>query len=268
MWPIIVSVVAALSYASIVGAQEQDPLLRGPDVERDGRTIVQFDFSGALRVLETRPEIAAAALLPLAPERREQIRTINERRETELGKLLVEHIDTVVEITDAIRAGDSRTAQQLVRFLHEQFNPQHDRDPLLTDYAAVLTDDELAEAQRMVDEYWEVWIDRSMQGAEEGGEDARRATRQRLAFELFQQELRAAYDWSLRPYREKLERIAEIVGPTAEQQTAIRKAVIDHIREAGLEPTDEQRRALARQVYDILDEQRRRELFEYVWWRL
>jgi hypothetical protein len=240
-----------------------DPVLGGPVVpDQVARTLVQFDGRGQFVRLEGRPEEAAVALLGLDSERRERTRQATLPRRTALGLLLVDNIDLVKQITDAIRAGDADTARNMARELYDRFDPAHSRDPLLGPLAEILTPAEQTDLARLVGEYWKAWIDWELRSAADRSDEAHRQTEQRLTFELFQQEIRAAYEWTLRPYHDRLETIYRVADPTPEQRAAIRGIVIDYIRETRLEPTPEQRQQAAKRLYMALDEGARIKLFE------
>ncbi len=246
-------------------AAHDDALLGGPKISQEARqTLVKTDARGRMMQLEQRPEVAALALLVLDPVQREQARQRIENRQTELGMLLVDHIDVIREITDAIRSGDQDTAAKLSHDLYDMYDPQHLRAPLLESLSDVLPADSVKELQQLVDEYWQAWIDWELRSTPDADENARQAAAARLAFTLFQVEMRSAYEWTLRPYHNRLQTIYEITEANDEQRAEIRAAIIDYVRESRLQPTDEQRRAVTQRIYDVLNEQQRLRLFEQV----
>lgn len=250
-------------------AKNQEPALSGPIVADSlERTLVQHDFQSGFVRLEERPEEAAMNLLELEPSRREAVREKLSARRAAIDMLLIDNIDLVKETTDAIQAGDQARVQELSREMFDRFDPAHERDPLMPVLMEVLNADEQAELRRLVDEYWSAWIDWELRNARDRSDPARQRVQERLAFALFQQEVRQAYERTLRPYREKLEAIYAALEPTDEQRAAIRAVVIDFIRETRLQPTAEQRSRAARQIYDLLDEQDRIKLFELILTRL
>ncbi len=87
------------------------------------------------------------------------------------------------------------------------------------------------------------------------------AARQRLAFQLFQQEVREAYDQSLSRYRELLESINTAIETSDAQRASIREVVLEHIKDTRLEATPEQRRATMVRIYRELDEAQREQLY-------
>ena len=88
--------------------------------------------------------------------------------------------------------------------------------------------------------------------------------RERLKFQLYQEELRQAYDQSLRRYREVLDAIYEAVEATPEEREQIRTVVLDHIKQTRLRPTPDQRRDAMLQIYRQLDTPKQELLFQYV----
>ena len=245
--------------------EENGALLRGPTVsEAAQRTLVRTDAMGRLVQLEQRPEVAALGLLVIDPVHRDQARQIIENRQTDLGMMLVDQIDVVRDITDAMRSGNQDDAARRSRELYDMFEPEHRRAPLLELLSEILPDDAAAELKRLVDEYWDSRVDWELRNAPDADEDDRQSVAERLAFSMFQHEMRAAYEWTLRPYHNRLQTIYEITEATEEQRAVIRAAIIDYVRESRLQPTAEQRRAVTQRIYDVLNEQQRLRLFEQV----
>jgi len=231
------------------------PVLRGPKVEdQAARTLLRSDMQGRFLKVDGRPEEAAVAQIPMDPGRREQARALIADRASALMTYLVDNIDLIKETTDATKSGDTPAAQRIARDLYDRFDPAHSRDPLLAPLATVLMPEETAELKRLADEYWKGWIDAQQRSSPKA---TREAIQGRLQFELFQTELRTAYDYTLRPYQIKIDRICEVTDATPEQRAAIRDAVISYIKAARLRPSDEQRAEFAKAIYSALDEERR-----------
>ncbi len=243
-------------------------LLRGPTVPESAiRSLVDFDARGEFIRVEGRPEVAAVAVATLAPEHRELVRLAIADREQLLGLFLVDHVDLVKEATDAIKAGDLERVEAIYRDAYDLFDSDHDRDPLLPRFAELLTPQEYQQVARLVDEYWQAWIDWELRGDNDPPDQVREQTEQRLSFLLFREELGQAYRWSLGPFREKLETLYDVTQATPTQRAAIREAIIDYIRESRLSPTVDQQRSTADRIYSVLEEEQRRRLFERSLWR-
>lgn len=229
--------------------------LAGPRV-RDSRdeSIVRTDMQGRFERLRVRPEVEAITALDLDTTRRERARAIIHARAEAIALHLAQHIDIVREWTDAQRDKDNAKARRLQQRLHELFEAPEPRDPLAPALRALLTPEESVRFERMLDEYWAAWLDNE---AKARPKDSREKARARLLLDLFQGEVGQAYEVSLRPYQRRLERLYQAVDAPAELRESLRDAVVDFIRETRLSPSDDQKRALARRIYDLLDEERR-----------
>ncbi len=262
---------------ALLGGQSEPPkttsadhdLLRGPTVpDNVVQTLVNIDMGGKFIPLQGRPEEAALELVFIDPERQEGAHEVAQARRIATGMLLVDNIDVVKEASDAIRAGENDKAQAVYRQLHDRFNPNHLRDPLLDAWEGVLSEQEVQQIQQIVDEYWDAWIEWELRNARDRSDTARKKTQRRLSFRLFQREIGEAYNWSLRPIQQRLESIYQATEPTEEQRAAIREVMIDYIRQSRLRPTPEQRQTAASRIYDLLDETQRLKLFAQALWQL
>lgn len=278
----VLLLVAPLLTPTTALAQDKQatPLLGGPSIPHTTTaTIVHHDAMGRFVQIEGRPEEAALLQLDLDPEVRDAARAILVDRATRIGLLLIEQVEMLRESTDAQRAGDNDRARAIMQELHRMTDPELPRSPLLEPLAGALPEQAHADLTRMVDEYWDAWIAASggtpsgdmaegMEGAmgkdrddaemrEPANTSANARIESRLGFTLFQYELSQAYERTLRPVNDRMQRIYTATEPTPEQRAAIRSAVIDFVKETGLRPDPESRNALARRIYDILDEERR-----------
>lgn len=263
---------AAAVLAFVPGAmgQEEGGLLRGPAVpDRVSRTLVDYGMTGEFRPIEGRPESAAVALLKLDPEAHERATAVIDARSMAVAMLLVDRIDDIKEITDAITAGERERAQEIQLRLWEAFEPERPRNPLLEPLSKALSREQSVEVERLVEEYWDAWTRWELRGRPVNEDGAARAAadremRERMTFALFQSELRQAYEVTLRRYRDSMDAIYASVEPTEEQRSAIRDLVIDHIRTTRLKATPPQRREVTLGIYRLLDEERRERLFVYL----
>lgn len=261
--------VLLLAIATPAFAQEQpqpdDGVLRGPSVpENVAKTLVRRDARGTFQRIEGRPEDAAVALLELEPAVREQARAAGGDRAVAVGIMLIDHIDEVKVIAEATEKGDRDRAAELLRELRKSFEPDQPRNPLLPRLAEVLTHDQHEELTRLVNDYWNAWIDWELRNSKDKSDKARDRVADRLSFTLFQDEVRRAYERVIKPYRDKIESLYLALEPTPEQREAIREIVIDYIREARTKPTAEQRRGVLGKIYRALDEERRAKFFDIV----
>lgn len=265
------AILACLTLSMGVFAQEQEPgdALRGPEVpDRTKRTIVHHTMTGTFQQVEGRPEAAAVEALELDETTRAAAAAIVEQRSVDVALLLVREIDRVKLISDAVVAQEGERSRALLVELWEHFEPGRPHAPLATSFAELLDETQTAELHRLIEEYWDAWIDWELRDAGEIQPDALAGvveeTRARLAFQLFQQEVGEGYEATLRRYRDAMEGIYNAVEPTEEQREAMREILIDHIRATQLTPTPEERRASMIRMYRVLDEERRERLYEYL----
>jgi hypothetical protein len=255
--------------ASALGQSDTD-ILRGPKVpEASRRTIVYGGMQAGFNRVEGRPEAAAVMLLDIKPERMRTIEAIIREHDMKVAMMLVDRIDDVRVISDAVLAGDRERARELLKELWRVHDPKRQRSPLLADLEPLLSDEEQAEVERLVNEYWQAWIRSAMPKIAGEMDEAQqkkihdRIERQ-LAFQLFEEEVQRGYELTLRRYKQVLDGIYGAVEPTDTQREAIRSVVLKHIKETRLEPTQAQRREAYLAIYELLDEQRREKLFDYL----
>lgn len=235
------------------------PPLAGPAVDAgERRTLINRSMSQDFVRLSDRPEIAVIELLDLPDDVRAEARSLGEDRVVRLAMFLVDRIDDLRAITDDITAGRAEAARQKTRNLWNIHDPDARITPLLDDLARIIGPRQAAEAEGLISDYLDAWI-----ASARLPNETNRETRERLAYLLFQEELRAAYEISLENTRRALDAIYDAVEPTPEQREHIRSIIIEHIKQTRLQATTEQRRAVMRSIYDSLDEERRGRLFDY-----
>ena len=277
-------------------------LLSGPAVEQSP-TLLNYGLDGRLELVEGRPELAAAELLAahggVDSDVFERVRAVATARREAMRMLMVDELDAVRVISDLIAAGEADAARDEMRAIWQRYEPGQPHAPLLQDLSDALGSEHAVVLRAMVDEYWAALLvqrmgerlerrlgeamagqmDDHMADQMGGGMPGERvdpeavmssddpviaAARQRLAFQLFQQEVREAYDQSLSRYRELLESINTSIEPTDAQRAAIREVVLQHIKDTRLEATPQQRRATMVRIYRELDEVQRERLYEFL----
>ena len=146
-------------------APAQDDVLRGPSVsEHERKTLVSHSMTGQFRRVEGSPVEAALVLLDLDEQTRASATRVVDERAVSLTVMLVDEIDTVRAITDAMAGQRADEARGLLGGVHERFDGAKGRDPLLDDLRGVLSDEEHAELTGIVDEYWRAWVDATAAG--------------------------------------------------------------------------------------------------------
>ncbi|GJQ28225.1 MAG: hypothetical protein HBSAPP03_01090 [Phycisphaerae bacterium] len=261
----LAAVVLLAARAAAQDASPSDTPLKGPQIPREvAVTLVERDARGNFRRVEGRPEEAAAAKVLVEDAERERVREVGTARATAIGVFLIEHADRVREVADATLAGERDRASDMVRELWREFEPGEPEMPLVAPLASVMTEAQQAEIRRLVEEYWAAWIDWELRNARDKSDAARQRTRARLAFTLFQEEVRQAYERVIKPYADRIEALYAALDPTPEQRDAIKAVVIAFVRESKTRPTREQRHEVLTAIYRVLDDERRVKFFDLV----
>jgi hypothetical protein len=252
-------------------APATDAPLAGPAVPvAKTLTLVQHDAKGSLIRLNGRPEIAAAGLLDLDAEARRAVRAAETQRLVDISVLLVERFDDTCTLADAIAANKRDDVRPILKsfatllgVITEDGVPV--RMPLATAIDASLTSEQRTQVRDLVNEYFDAMLSRELRNRKQPPSDEDRAKAElRVAQQIFESELRAAYEQSIKPYRERLDRMMQELDPTPEQREAARGIVIEYLRVSRLKPTIEQRQEVMGKLYRLLDEERRARLFELV----
>ncbi len=244
----------------------QSDLLKGPSIPAQTQnTIGSTNMNGHFTPVEGRPELAAFALVTTDPEKLASARDLENQRIFDLTTYLVDEIDAVREITDAIAAGNQTQAQILLAQLRLRYDPNLIRDPLLTELETMLDANQRAELTRILDDYWLRWAaSQSDTMNMRPDSSAYKKAEHQLNNQLFQEDIRQAYDASLKRYRDTLDAIVAAIQPTDDQQAQIRTLITEHIKETKLKATNAQRQALMLDIYHLLDEDRQEQFFLFM----
>lgn len=267
---------ACLSTCALIAAlttnayAQPDPdrtnLLKGPTVPIEAQhTLGSTTMSGHFTPIEGRPELAAFSMIINDPNHLATARELDNKRTFDLTIYLVDEIDTVREITDAMTEGNSTRAKLLLAQLRQRFEPTLPRNPLAAELETMLTEEQRVEFHRILDDYWLRWAASHTETMNLDPDSAEyKKIENRLNHELFEQDIQLAYESSLKRYRDTLDAIYTAVQPTDDQHTQIREIIIEHIKDTRLKATIEQRQALMLEIYTLLDDDRRELLFLFM----
>ena len=262
--------IALIATSATPSLAQSDPdrsnTLKGPSVSTETQnTLGTTDMNGHFTPVEGRPELAAFSLVTKDQSNLAAARDLDNKRTQDLTIFLVDEIDAVRDITDSITAGEEVKAQLLLAQLRQRFNPELPRDPLAPELEKMLDENQLAEFHRILDDYWHRWIqaEHPEQKIKQGSKLAAKYEHT-LNHELFQQDIRLAYENSLQRYRQTLDAIYTAVQPTDDQHAQIRALVIEHVKDTRLKATSPQRQDLMLEIYHLLDEDRQEKLFLFM----
>lgn len=263
--------ILTLSLLTLPALAQPADTLRGPAVPSDAvETIGTTDMNGRFTPVEGRPELAAFIIVCDDPEDLARARELGSAHTFELAEMLIDEIDTVREITDAIASGNGVYAQTLLAGIRKAHDPDLVRDPLSPKLQEMLTPDQRTRFKAIIDDYWHRWVraetpidQQNMQG-EPNNQAVYQRIENKLSNQLFQQDIANAYEYSLRRYRDALQAMYDAIEPTPKQRAWIRDRVITHIKQTRLRATAEQREAVMLEIYTMLDDERKAKLFGYM----
>lgn len=269
--PILIAALLALLTTTTNAQDTPADTLRGPDVPRESReSIGTTTMNGHFTPVEGRPELAAFLLVCDDPEDLAHARQLGSDRIFDLTELLIDEIDTLRAITDALASDNAVYAQTLLAQLRLKHDPEMQRDPLRPALEAMLDEDQTQRFHRILSDYWRNWVaantpeDQQNPAGEPLNRQAYQRIENRLNNQLFQADIARAYEYSLQHYRGAMTAIYEAIEPTPEQRAWIRNRIIEHIKQTRLKATNDQRQALMLEIYSMLDQDRKTKLFAYM----
>jgi hypothetical protein len=262
--PTLVTLLFLALFASSATAQQD--LLKGPQIDPEkNRSITHHTMTGKLEIIDGRPEMAAFSAVAQDSGLIEKSIEIELERTVRLSMSLIDELDLLREATDAMLDGDKETAQEIYGKIYDVFDPEKLHDPLSEDLMNLLDEKQRASYRRVLEEYWDAWIDAVLRDRMDSqSEKVRTRARTRLTRQLFMSEMKSAYDISLKRYQQAMDAIYSAVEPTDEQRAQIREMVLTHIKSTRLEATIDQRRGVMIDIFRMLDEERQEKLYGYI----
>ncbi len=248
--------------ASVLGqTEDEDAVLAGPRVaDRSGElTLVSRDYAGALKPLETSPEVAALELLVLEPEARTAVDNVLAERAALWDKVVRENIDLLVRFQTATAAGDRTEQGTLLMELAAELRDLRARGTLQNEISGLLTDDLAEPFDAIVDEYRAAVVQELVESSPEGLRlwQARR----RVALQEMGQQIARAYDRVVVSASSDYEALLAKLALSTEQEAKIRRMVQEFGQETMLNPTQAQRRELLLRILPELTPEQRQILF-------
>jgi hypothetical protein len=280
-----ITTLAAILLAAPALAQpssKQPDLLKGPQVTPETtNSLGTTNIDGYFTPVEGHPEIDAFILVTDDQDLHAQARDLENKRIFDMGMFLVDELDLLKEVTDAITSGDNDRAQTLQQQLRTLYEPDFPRDPLAEDLLALLDMTQQVEFMRILDDYWsklirsripkeqltDELVDAMQEPMNQPNEQLRNIEQQiedQLTYQHFLTDIRQAYEYSLRRYRNSMDAIYTAIDATEDQRAAIRELYLAHIKATRLKATMEQRQAVLLEVYKMIDEDQQQKLFLFV----
>lgn len=260
------SVLMTVVLAGLTGgpALSQAGPLAGPSVgvSEAPATLLERDYEGKLRPLGSRAEFAAVDLLGLDPGERAAADALIAERGALVESVVFDNLELLTELQTA-RAGATPGGdplggnRDLRKRLRTAMEPLNAGGPLVDRVAEVLPEASRAEYRRIVEEWYAAAEKESPEGG--GPRGAALAVRLRAVGD----EIRAAYERGVAGRAERLDEIVAALGLTPEQEGEVRELIRRSFTESGGKPTEAQRSALIRAVFEKLTPDQRRRAAEH-----
>jgi hypothetical protein len=260
---VIALLAASPALAQPAAAPKAPPPLQGPAVtEAPAKpTLVERDFAGKLKRLETSPEEAALALLTLDEETRSKTQAVLAERTAILDKIVLDNLDLVIQIHNARQSGSRIDQLVLLGDFVKAMRPLNDRGTLADELLPVLPLAQGADFRALVREYNQAATAEIVAEAKSRGErltPRQAATRESLI--VLGQEVKRSYERQITSKTAEFEAIIAQLNLDPDQDSKIRNLVLDYAQEVKGKPTADQRRAVFFKIMALLDSEQQRTL--------
>lgn len=267
----------------VMSQDDGESLLGGPSVtiEADAPTLVERDYEGRLRELDTRPEVAAIGLLGLTDAERQNVDALVLERAKLVDAIVFDNLDLLTQLQtvrsnaqagqgagEGTGRGMDESQRATVREFFQAVAPLREQEPLVDHFAAALPEAKRETYRALVREWNEAQAaeaagDESQQRRRRGpGGQGSRGPVRGADMAAIRIEMRAAYDRGVADRTQRLDSLIDRLELTPEQEGEVR-AMIRAFGEAnGQNPTQAQRAELMRQILATLEPEQRRAAIE------
>ncbi len=155
-------------------AVEDGNLLAGPKVTgsapsagdaKEGMrrdTLIERDFEGHVKRVETHPAIAALELIGLSDEEKAATSRIIAERDAVLDRAVQAHLKDLVQASNAGQSGDEAGALAYLRPIIDDTSELRERGRLLDELAGAVSKEHAQRLRQLHDEYWRAIVDERM----------------------------------------------------------------------------------------------------------
>ncbi len=254
----VVLAVLSPAWGQTEPTKEDPAVLGGPPVapSADAPRLAERDYAGRVKPLEIPPEEAAIGLLNLDAEAKERVDAILIARAAIIDRVVIENIESLLELQSARAANDRETVQRVLAELVAKLGPLRERGRLVDEIAAALPEDKAAEFRSLVADYWKAVL------GEEGGGRATARVRTRETLQAFGREIKRSYDRQVTARVAEFDSLLAKLGLAPEQESKIRSLVTDFGQQTKLNPSPAQQRELVEKIMIVLEPAQRREFLK------
>jgi len=246
-----------------------DPgVLGGPRIEAPAKpaTLVERDFGGSMKTLETSPEEAALGLLALSDEERAATRTVLDERAALLDAVVGGNLGVLLRlqgIKDGAATPDQRAA--MVE-LAGKLGGLRARGRLVDELAGVLGGENAAALRRIVEEHRVQAVKDGLEAARKaGGPKTRGQIGAKLTLDALGSEIRRSYDRRAAQGGDQLDAAIAAVEATPEQEGRLRAIALASFEKSLGKPTPAQRREVFTKLMKELDARQKMLLLKHLY---
>lgn len=262
---IVGALAAGAPAARAMDDADKPDALRGPSVKEEPKdaSLVQRDFSGKIKRLDTDPTLAALEKISLTPEEKAAAEKIITERNTILDRLVLDNLQELVALNGARQAGDRAGARAKLADLLEKMKPLTSRGRLVDELKSVLPESKHAELVRLTGEYTQASIADRMENPEAQGEMgaalAKRTRNPRAGaaaaefLENFGQEIKRSYERVLGSRAKDFDKLINQLQLSPEQEAKVRRIATDLIQKANGKPSPRETTRAFFEIYRELD---------------
>lgn len=235
--------------------------LSGPRVSGAAteRSLVQREFDGRLKRLESHPVNAAVTMMDLSPAERDAAEKVLLDRSLAIEKIVRENTKLVIEAQGAFKPGDDGRGQRAVTRLYQLAQPIFNKGRLVDLVAAVLPEGKAAELRRIVGEYMNAAVADRMAGNVDGKKQERFGAYLAENGALFGKEVETAAKRTFEGGEREFQELARKLELTPEQESKIQALFVSMMTKDYAKPTKWQQMQMLLSAYNLLtDEQRAR----------
>lgn len=239
------------------------PALGGPKIREEPAkaTLIERDFSGKLKRLDSSPEEVALPLLNLDADTKAKTDAILAERAAILDKAVIDNLDLVIQIHNAKESGDKAEKLRLLGELMKHLKPLTARGPLVDELAATMPKPQADTFKKLVADYRDAAIAENQADAKARGEKLtqRQATiRENLV--TLGLDIKRSYNRQITARVADFERILAELNLSPEQETKVRNMVVEFAQQTKGRPTADDKRSLFFKIMAVLDSEQQKTL--------
>lgn len=235
--------------------------LGGPKIDAPSQaapSLVSTDFNGTVRRLETTPEEAAVALLKLSGEAKERVDSLFAKRGKAIEEFVTGNLDLLTKLDTAGKTNNKRDQLMLGLEAFQKLNAVWKDGTLFDQVKALLPEDQRAEFERLVTNYWNALVE---EGKNIPNEDGKKRGRFEIVagerLQAFVGEIGRAFERGVKSGRLIAEFVLKDLNLTDAQKARVREIIDSEAAEAPLKEDDKRYEGLFLKILGILDEQQR-----------